>query len=75
MSFLLAVLIFLGVLGISFLVNAGIVWVIVWALKALGVVSIFGWTVAFSWPLVVLFTVVWMVLSGIFKSTTTVKRD
>lgn len=62
-------------LALSFLINAGIVWIIVWALKALGVVSILGWTVAFSWPLVILFTVIYMVLSGIFKSHTTIKRN
>lgn len=61
------------ILGV--LLNAGLVWVIVWALKTLGVVSILGWTVAFSWPLVILFTVIYMILSGIFKSHTTVKRN
>ncbi len=42
--------------------NAIVVWLLCWGLKAIGIVSIFGWTVAFSWPLVVVF----MVISSIF---------
>ena len=56
--------------GISFLLNAGLVWLLCWGLKAIGITAIGGWTVAFSWPLVLLFTVVYMILRGIFG-----KRD
>ena len=52
--------------AISFLVNAGLVWLLCWGLKAIGITAIGGWTVAFSWPLVLLFTVVYMILHGIF---------
>ena len=52
--------------AISFLINAGIVWLLCWGLKAIGITVIGGWTVAFSWPLVLLFTVVYMILRGIF---------
>ena len=52
--------------AISFLLNAGIVWLLCWGLKAIGITVIGGWTVAFSWPLVLLFTVVYMILRGIF---------
>lgn len=52
--------------AISFLLNAGIVWLLCWGLKAIGITAIGGWTVAFSWPLVLLFTVVYMILRGIF---------
>lgn len=52
--------------AISFLLNAGIVWLLCWGLKAIGITVIGGWTVAFSWPLVLLFTVAYMILRGIF---------
>ena len=52
--------------AISFLLNAGVVWLLCWGLKAIGITVIGGWTVAFSWPLVLLFTVVYMILRGIF---------
>jgi hypothetical protein len=52
--------------AISFLLNAGIVWLLCWGLKAIGITAIGGWTVAFSWPLVLIFTVVYMILRGIF---------
>ena len=61
-------LVFVGVLYIALIsalvfgLNAIIVWLLCWGLKAIGIVSIFGWTVAFSWPLVVVF----MVISSIF---------
>ena len=64
-SIILAIL--LG-FAFGFLVNAGIVWVICWGLKAIGITAIFGWEVAFSWPLVVIFTIVYMVIRGLFKS-------
>lgn len=51
------------VLALVFGINALIVWVLCWCLKAIGIVSIFGWTVAFSWPLVVVF----MIISSIFS--------
>lgn len=59
--------------GIGFLINAGLVWIICWALKAVGITTIFGWTVAFSWPLVILFTIIYMIISGIFKLSVKVK--
>ena len=52
--------------GIAFLINAGIVWLLVWGLKAVGITAICGWTVSFSWPLVLLFMLAFIVLKGIF---------
>jgi hypothetical protein len=52
---------------IGFLLNAGIVWLICECLKAIGITTILGWTVSFSWPLVVLFTVILIILNGIFS--------
>ncbi len=56
---------------IALLINAGLVWIICWGLKTVGITSIAGWTVAFSWPLVILFTVVCMVFRGIFSNNNT----
>lgn len=52
--------------AISFLLNAGLVWLLCWGLKTIGITAIGGWTVAFSWPLVLIFTVIYMILRGIF---------
>ena len=64
----MAILIGLLIYGISFLINAGFVWVLCWGLKAIGITTIGGWTVAFSWPLVLIFTVVYIFLHSIFGS-------
>jgi hypothetical protein len=50
--------------------EAGIVWVLCWALRAIGVTTILGWEVAFSWPLVL----VVMIISSIFGGTRYVKE-
>ena len=60
--------------GIAFLFNAVPVWVIVTLLKAIGITMIGTWTVAFSWPLVLLFTIVVMVIRGIFSVKVTMER-
>lgn len=52
---------------ISVLGNAGLVWLLCWGLKAIGLTTIGGWTVAFSWPLVLIFTIASVVLRGIFS--------
>jgi hypothetical protein len=65
----MAILIGLLICGTSFLINAGLVWLLCWGLKAIGITTIAGWTVAFSWPLVLIFTVVYVILHGIFGSS------
>lgn len=49
-------------IGIGLLINAGIVEVIIWSLHKIGIYTIFGWKFAFSWPLVILFTVIVLIL-------------
>lgn len=61
---------FILVFGIAFLIEAGMVWVLCWALKAIGITTILGWKVAFSWPLVL----VVMIISSIFGGTRYVKE-
>ena len=53
-------------IGLGFIINAGLVWVICWGLKAIGITTIGSWTVAFSWPLVIVFTAIYYVIYGIF---------
>jgi hypothetical protein len=60
--------------GLTFLINAATVWIIVTLLKAIGVTMIGTWTVAFSWPLVLLFTIITVVIRGIFSITITTER-
>lgn len=61
---------FIIVFGIAFLMEAGMVWVLCWALRAIGITTILGWKVAFSWPLVL----VVMIISSIFGGTRYVKE-
>ena len=56
-------------LFIGFLIDAGVVWLLCWGLNAIGIHSICGWNVTFSWPLVVVFVIITCVLSGIFKGS------
>lgn len=49
--------------GLTFLVEAGMVWVSCWVLKAIGVTTIFGWEITFSWTLVHII----MIISSILK--------
>ena len=55
-------------LGIGFLINAGVVWALCWGLNAIGITSIGNWTVQFSWPLVVVFTLATIIIGGFFRS-------
>ena len=49
--------------GLTFLMEAGMIWVLCWVLKAVGVTAVFGWEVAFSWTLVHMV----MIISSIFR--------
>lgn len=60
--------------GLGFLINAATIWIIVALLKAIGITMIGTWTVAFSWPLVLLFTIVVMIIRGIFCVKITMER-
>ena len=60
--------------GLAFLINAATVWIIVALLKAIGITMIGTWTVAFSWPLVLLFTIITVVIRGILSITITTER-
>lgn len=56
MIVLLAIL----VICLSFFVTAGLVWLLCWALPAIGIVAIGSFTIVFSWKLAL---IVWVILS------------
>lgn len=51
---------------ISFLVTAGLVWVLCWALPAIGIVAIGSFTIVFSWKLALVVWVIMFLLQSIF---------
>jgi len=53
--------------GLGFFINAAIIWIVIALLKAIGVTMIGTWTVAFSFSLVLLFTIIIAVIKGIFS--------
>lgn len=53
-------------LVISFLVTAGLVWVLCWALPAIGIVAIGSFTIVFSWKLALVVWVIMFLLQSIF---------
>ena len=69
MAILAVIGVILLVYAISFLITAGLVWVITWGLVKIGITAICGWTVAFSWPLVIIVAAVVAILRGIFSIT------
>lgn len=54
-------------LVLGFLMKAGLVWLLCWALNAIGIVTICGITVSFSWALVLAIWVISTLLRGIFR--------
>lgn len=66
---MITLIIILAVFGLSFLLEAGLVWLLCWALNAIGIMTIGGVAVAFSWPLVLVVWLVSALLRGIFKVT------
>ena len=74
MKKLLAVLFVLAItFAISALIWGGIVWLTCWGLTAIGITTIGGWTVAFSWKLVLVVALVVSVLKSIFSTQVTTK--
>lgn len=66
---MITLIIILAVLGLSFLLEAGLVWLLCWALNAIGIMTISGIAVTFSWPLVLAIWLISALLRGIFKVT------
>ena len=64
-----AILIIILCGALSFLMEAGFIWVLCWALNAIGIATICGVAVTFSWPLVLVVWIVSILLRGIFQTT------
>ena len=58
-------------LTINFLINAGLVWILCWALPLIGITTIGSWPIVFSWPLVIVLTIV----LTIFRTSFSIKID
>lgn len=61
----------LAAFAINLLIYGAIVWVLVWALNALGVYAIGSFAVAFSWKLVIIVALI----ASIFSTRINVHRD
>lgn len=66
MLFILLVILFLM---ISFLITAGLVWLLCWLLPAIGITAIGTFTIAFSWKLALAIWLIIALLRSIFSST------
>ena len=66
MLFILLVILFLT---ISFLITAGLVWLLCWLLPAIGITAIGTFTIAFSWKLALAIWLIIALLRSIFSST------
>lgn len=64
--FILLVILFLM---ISFLMTAGLVWLLCWLLPAIGITAIGTFTIAFSWKLALAIWLIIALLRSIFSST------
>lgn len=62
---ILTIALILLCIALGFGVNALFVLAICWGLKAIGIYTIGGWTVGFSWPLVIIFTIVYTILKNL----------
>ncbi len=57
-------------LAISFLVTAGLVWLLCWLLPALGIATIGTFTIVFSWKLALAIWLILALLRSIFSVST-----
>lgn len=63
----MVILLILLSLCISFLVTAGIVWLLCWLLPTVGIMAIGSFTIVFSWKLVLAIWLVVALLRSIFS--------
>lgn len=55
-------------LAVSFLITAGLVWLLCWLLPAIGIVAIGSFTIVFSWKLALAIWLITALLRPIFSS-------
>lgn len=70
-------IILLAILAIclSFFVTAGLVWLLCWALPAIGIVAIGSFTIVFSWKLALIIWVILGLLRSIFGRGGVARND
>lgn len=56
--------------AISYLLTAGFVWVLCWALPAIGITIIGGFVIVFSWKLALVVWIVLLLLRSLFTVNT-----
>ena len=71
----LFVLVFAICFGINLLVWGILLKILCWVLPLLGITTIGAWTVAFSWKLVVVVSIVIALLRAIFYPTVNVRKE
>ena len=59
-------------LGVSFLITAGLVWLLCWLLPAIGIIAIGTFTLAFSWKLAL---AIWLIIALLRPIFSSVSRD
>lgn len=59
-------------LVVSFLITAGLVWLLCWLLPAIGIVAIGTFTIVFSWKLAL---VIWLIIALLRPIFSSVSRD
>lgn len=59
--------------AISYLLTAGFVWVLCWALPAIGITVIGGFVIVFSWKLALAVWIVLLLLRSLFTTTVNTK--
>ena len=68
---LIVVLTFALIIGlnfaINFLISAGLIWILCWALPLIGITEICNWSIVFSWPLVIVLTTIITILKTVFS--------
>lgn len=69
---MLFILLVLLALVVSFLITAGLVWLLCWLLPAIGIVAIGTFTIVFSWKLAL---VIWLIIALLRPIFSSVSRD
>lgn len=72
---LMFLIVFAITLGLNLLVWALFLKILCWALPLLGITTIFGWTIAFSWKLVIVIAIIISFLRSIFSPNVNVRKE
>ena len=59
------IIIAIAMICLCLLINAALVWLVCWGLVKIGITAICGWSVGFSWPLVIVITAITAIINMI----------